>query len=263
METLKRFSNRVDDYVKYRPGYPPGVLALMKDRLGLKPEHKIADLGSGTGIFSQILLSNGNHVFGIEPNREMRERGEDLLKKFPNFKSVNGTAEQTTLLDHSIDFVTSAQAFHWFDPLRTRWECLRILKKGGTALFVWNERKPDSSPFLKDYENLLQTLAVDYLDVSRLDSEQEEAMKIFFGGPHAKAAFENHQDFDFTGLRGRLMSSSYAPKENHPNHEPCMRRLREIFDRHQKNGRVRFEYETGVYYGKPTSDSVAQNQNPV
>lgn len=258
MDTVTRFSDRVEDYAKYRPGYPSGILDLMRDTLGLRSDHIIADLGSGTGIFSRLLLSNGNLVFGVEPNKEMREMGEALLKDFPRFRSVDGTAEHTTLLEHSVHFVTSAQAFHWFDPLKTRAECLRILQPHGRALFAWNERKSDGSPFLTDYEKLLQTLAADYTQVMRSHGKQDKALTLFFGeSGFEKSVFQNHQDFDFAGLQGRLLSSSYAPKEGHPKHQITMAGLRKIFEQHQQDGMVRFEYETTVYFGeikRQTSD---------
>ncbi len=251
MNTLTRFSDRVEDYVKYRPDYPPAILDLMREALGLRSDHVIADIGSGTGIFSRLLLSNGNVVFGVEPNKAMRERGALLLKDFSNFKSVDGTAEQTTLADRSVHFVTAAQAFHWFDPIKTRAECLRILHPGGKALFVWNERNPEGSPFLVDYEKLLQTLSSDYTQVMRSHEKQETALKVFFGeSGFNKAVYYNHQDFDFAGLQGRLLSSSYAPKEGHPHYQTTMAGLRKIFEQHQKDGIVRFDYETAVYYGE-------------
>ena len=126
-----RFSDRVENYVLYRPGYPPEALQALRDECGLTPNHVIADIASGTGIWTRMLLQNGNKVFGVEPNPEMRKAGERLLAAFPNFTSVAGTAEATTLADQSVDFVTAAQAAHWFDRKRSRREFVRILKPGG------------------------------------------------------------------------------------------------------------------------------------
>src|ERR1700733_5090047 len=135
-----RFSDRVEKYVLYRPGYPPEVLRTLQTECGLMPNHAIADIASGTGIWTRMLLENGNSVFGVEPNAEMREAGERLLAAFPNFTSVAGTAEASELADHSVDFVTAAQAAHWFDRARARCEFGRVLKPGGWLVLLWNER---------------------------------------------------------------------------------------------------------------------------
>ena len=160
-----RFSDRVDNYIRYRPGYPPQVLETLKSECGLKPEHRIADIASGTGIWTRLLLENGNNVVGVEPNAEMRQAAERLLASFPNFTSVAATAESTTLPDHSLDFVTAAQAAHWFNREQSRQEFMRILKPGGWLVLVWNERLTDSTPFLRDYEQLLLTYGTDYQDI--------------------------------------------------------------------------------------------------
>jgi ubiquinone/menaquinone biosynthesis C-methylase UbiE len=160
-----RFSDRVENYVRYRPGYPLAVLQELKAECGLAPSHVVADIASGTGIWTRMLLENGNHVVGVEPNVEMREAGERLLAAFPKFSSVAGTAEATTLADQSVDFVTAAQAAHWFDRERARHEFARILKPGGWLVLLWNERLTDSTAFLRDYEQLLLTYGTDYQDI--------------------------------------------------------------------------------------------------
>src|ERR1700733_12890817 len=153
-----RFSDRVDNYIRYRPGYPPQVLETLKLECGLKPEHPIADIASGTGIWTRLLLENGNNVIGVEPNAEMRQAAERLLTVFPNFTRVAATAESTALPNHSLDFVTAAQAAHWFNRQQARQEFVRILKPSGWLVLLWNERLTDSTPFLRDYEQLLLTL---------------------------------------------------------------------------------------------------------
>src|SRR5438477_686437 len=168
-----RFSDRVENYVRYRPGYPPGALQVLKDDCGLAPDHVIADLASGTGIWTRILLENRNPVFGIEPNAEMRLAGERLLAGFPKFTSVAGTAEATTLPDHTVDFVTAAQAAHWFHRERARSEFLRILKPGGWLVLLWNERLTDANAFLREYEQLLLIYGTDYEDVRHERTTEE------------------------------------------------------------------------------------------
>jgi SAM-dependent methyltransferase len=245
----ERFSNRAADYVRYRPGYPRGVLDLLRGECGLTPESTIADIGSGTGILTRLILENGNFVYGIEPNLAMREAGEEFLAAYPKFRSVAATAEATTLPDAGVDLVTAAQAYHWFDPPAARVEFARILRPGGWVSVIWNERKKDLRPFAEQYEQLLRTFGTDYARVSETYPESRRMTELF-GGEFRHRAFPNEQLMDFDALRGRLLSSSYAPAAGHPNHGPMLADLRKIFDSHAVSGRVRFEYETHVYYGR-------------
>jgi len=247
--TVTRFSNRVANYVKYRPGYPPEMLDLFRREMGLTKDSVLADIGSGTGLSTKPFLENGNTVYGVEPNEAMRDAAEEFLKAFPNFISHNGTAENTNLDAASMDFVIAAQAFHWFDVNKTRQESLRILKPGGWGLLMWNTRQLDATPFLRDYERLLLDSGTDYLNV-RHDRINQPELRAFFGGRYDSAEFDNAQPLDFTGLRARLMSSSYVPKEDDSRAIPMLERLREIFDIHQQSGRVNMLYRTQIYYGR-------------
>jgi SAM-dependent methyltransferase len=244
-----RFSDRVENYVRYRPGYPPEVLAALKTECGLTPAHVIADIASGTGIWTRTLLENGNAVFGVEPNVDMRQAGERLLADFPKFTSVAGTAEATTLADESVDFVTAAQAAHWFDRQRARRELVRILKPGGWLVLLWNERETDTTPFLREYEQLLLTYGTDYADV-RHERTTDEVNEFFDPLPYQERVFAMRQEFDYTGIEGRLLSSSYAPGPQHPQYEPMLRDLRRIFDKHAIADRASFDYKTRVYFGR-------------
>jgi len=246
-DATERFSSRVGDYVRYRPGYPPAVLDLLKSECGLTNESVIADIASGTGIFTRVLLENGNRVFGVEPNPEMRRAGEQFLGSYSRFTSVAGTAEATTLQDHGIDMVTAAQAAHWFDHEKARREFARMLKPGGWLVLLWNDRRMDSTEFQRQYERLLRTYGTDYEDVRQRGMTL--AIDGFFGQSFETRAFEYRQTFDLAGLEGRLLSSSYIPEKDHPNYEPMLRELRLIFDDCQVDGRVSFDYDTRVHYG--------------
>ena len=246
-DPTKRFSSRVENYVKYRPDYPPGVLEVLRTRCGLTASTAVADIGSGTGIFTRQLLANGNTVYGVEPNGNMRAAAGEYLAAFPRFHSVDGTAEATTLPARSVGLVAAAQAFHWFDRSRTRAEFARILEPGGFLTLIWNDRLLDRTPFLTAYEALLREFGTDYLKVrhQHLDLAQVRA---FVGSDKVSLAIlENRQSLEYDGLRGRLLSSSYAPEAGHPMHEPMLRRLREIFDDHQAGGTVSLDYDTQVY----------------
>jgi ubiquinone/menaquinone biosynthesis C-methylase UbiE len=244
-----RFSDRVENYVRYRPGYPPEVLQELKAECGLTPSHVVADIASGTGIWTRTLLENGNPVFGIEPNREMREAAERLLAAFPRFTSVAGTAEATVLADQSVDFVTAAQAAHWFDREQARREFVRILKPGGWLALLWNERLTDSTGFLRDYEHLLLTYGTDYQDI-RHEHTTSAINEFFDPEPFQERVFEMQQEFDYAGVEGRLLSSSYAPGPEHPRQAPMLSELRRIFDARAVDGHVAFEYKTRLYFGR-------------
>jgi SAM-dependent methyltransferase len=247
--STSRFSDRVENYVRYRPGYPTEAIECLRKECGLLPEHVIADIASGTGIWTRVLLENGNRVFGIEPNTEMRQAGERLLADFPRFTSVSGTAEATTLPHASVDFVTAAQAAHWFDRERSRREFERILKPGGWLVLLWNERVVDGAPFLREYEALLLKFGTDYKDV-RHERTTDAVNEFFDPKRYQERSFAMRQEFDYAGLEGRLLSSSYAPGPEHPQHRPMLAELRRIFDEHAVNGKVGVDYKTRVYFGR-------------
>jgi ubiquinone/menaquinone biosynthesis C-methylase UbiE len=246
-----RFSDRVENYVRYRPGYPSEVVETLKAECGLMPEHVIADIASGTGIWTRLLLANGNRVWGIEPNTEMRLAGERLLAGLPNFSSVAGSAEATTLPDRSVHFVTAAQAGHWFDRRGARREFVRIMKPAGWLVLLWNERRTDSTAFLRAYEQLLLTYGTDYKEV-RHEQTTPVIQEFFDQARFEERVFPMRQEFDYAGLEGRLLSSSYAPGPDHLEHLPMLRELRRIFDEHQRSGGVTLEYGTRVYFGRLT-----------
>lgn len=247
--TVERFSNRVENYVKFRPHYPKEVLQFFKDDLNLQTDSLVADIGSGTGISARLFLENGNTVFGVEPNEAMRRAAEDFLKDFPNFKSVNGTAENTNLPDKSMDFIVAAQAFHWFKPDKTRVEFKRILKDKGYIVLLWNERQLDSTEFLREYENLILEYGTDYKEV-RHEKVKAEIIGDFFQAEFKKKTFENRQVLDFEGLKGRMLSSSYIPSPENPRFSLMIKTLQSLFAKHQKNDTIHILYDTNVFYGQ-------------
>jgi len=246
-DTVHRFSNRVANYVKYRPGYPPEVLDLFKNEMNLTPDSVVADIGSGTGLSAKVFLENGNKVYGVEPNAAMREAAEDYLKAFPNFITHEGTAENTNLDNASIDFVTAAQAFHWFDAEKTRNEFTRIIRAGGYVALIWNERQLDTTAFLRGYEQVLKKHANDYDNVRHENIDQEKLGR-FFGSDFERATFSNEQVFDLEGLRGRVLSSSYMPSEDDPAFPALEKELNGLFAKHAEGGRIKVFYDTNIYY---------------
>lgn len=247
-----RFSARVENYIRYRPGYPPQVLETLRSECALTQQSVVADIACGTGIFTRVLLENGNRVYGVEPNREMREAAERLLADCPKFTSVAGTAEATTLPAGSVDFATAAQAAHWFNLPKALAEFTRILKPKGWAVLIWNERCTDTTPFLRTYEDLLLAYGTDYEQV-RHENTTDNITDFFTPAPFQSRVFDMRQEFTYPELEGRLLSSSYAPMPGHPNYEPMLERLHGMFDTYNNNGRVTMEYVTRMYYGQLSS----------
>jgi ubiquinone/menaquinone biosynthesis C-methylase UbiE len=246
----ERFSDRVENYVKYRPSYPTEILDALANSCGLSSTSTIADIGSGTGILSKLFLDNGNIVYAVEPNQEMRTAAELLLKDYLNLKSVQGQAEQTTLGDRFIDIVAVGQAFHWFDQVKTKSEFIRILRPNGWVILVWNERKLDASPFLKGYEQLLETHAKEYKTVKHRNVSADDLSNFYKPVQFQRLTFVNGQAFDFEGLCGRVLSSSYVPNAGQPGHLEMLSDLQSLFNKHQVNGKVNIEYETLLYFGQ-------------
>lgn len=250
-EALNRFSDRVDNYVKYRPLYPTEVFDHLEAEKVFENGSVIADIGSGTGISAEPLLKRNYTVYGVEPNKDMRNAGEKILSQYSNFKSVNGTAENTTLENASVDSIIAGQAFHWFDRPKTKTEFKRILKPGGQVVLMWNDRQTDTTDFLKVYEDFLQMFGTDYKEVNHKNTQDKKIFDEFFGaGNYTGITFFNYQDVDFTGLKGRVLSSSYMPNEGHKDFDFMIACLKKIFMRYQEKGVVRLAYDTKIYYGR-------------
>ncbi|MDP8206308.1 MAG: class I SAM-dependent methyltransferase [Candidatus Electryonea clarkiae] len=251
LNPTSRFSDRVKNYVRYRPGYPKEIIEFLVSDLGLTSDHVIADIGSGTGIFTNILLDNGNIVYAVEPNREMRDAAEKLLLQYDDFRSVSGTAEDTLIPDSSIDFITVAQAFHWFDIEKAGIEFKRILKPGGTIMLVWNKRRTDDSHFAGDYERLINKFGTDYNKVDHRNFHRSDVISSFYAdNGYNEKDFYNFQEFDFDGLSGRLVSSSYIPDPQHPAYLPMIQELKDLFDKYKsEEGMVKIDYDTVLFWG--------------
>jgi SAM-dependent methyltransferase len=252
-DPTQRFTGRVGNYARYRPSYPRAILTLLEKECDLTSASVIADVGSGTGILSELFLENGNRVFCVEPNTEMREAGENRLEHYPRFTSVAGTAEATTLDDACVDFVTAGQALHWFDVKRTQTEFGRILRPGGWVVVIWNARRRGTTPFLAAYERLLREHGTDYEQVEHGRSGAGMVDEFFGSDGYETKTFDNAQTFDLDGLKGRLLSSSYVPGPGEPGSGAMLREAEELFREYQSDGRVTIEYDTKVYYGHLTS----------
>jgi SAM-dependent methyltransferase len=244
-----RFSNRVEDYVKYRPGYPKDILNYLSADFGLSSEKIIADIGSGTGISTEMFLIEGYNVFAVEPNKEMRDKATELLGHYPLYHEVDGTAEATTLEDSSMDAIIAGQAFHWFQPEQTKHEFSRILKKDGIVVLIWNERLT-ASEFEIKYDELIIKYGKDYVQVDHRNISADRIEAFFNPAPFEYKVFANKQVFDFDGLKGRLLSSSYMPSANEEGYEEMLADLKILFDQYQEDGMITINYDTKVYTGR-------------
>ncbi|MGE7138345.1 class I SAM-dependent methyltransferase [Luteibacter sp. NPDC031894] len=250
LRSTERFSDRVEDYVRYRPDYPRALVDWLHG-LGVDPDWVVADVGAGTGISSKLFLDAGHRVVAVEPNAAMRAAAERWLAGEERFRAVDGSAEATGLDGGSIDLVVVAQAFHWFDMDKVRAEFARILSPRGLVTVFWNSRRLKGTPFLEGYERLLLEYGIDYLGVAERYTDDDTMARWFGQGYRGMASFPHGQKLDYEGLLGRLMSSSYAPKAGHPNHEPMLHALRSLFEATQDEGTVDFDYDTRVFAGRP------------
>jgi SAM-dependent methyltransferase len=245
-----RFSDRVENYIKFRPHYPQGVVDLLLQKNHFSANTTIADIGSGTGISTELFLKNNFKVIGVEPNDAMRDAAEDILKDYNGFISIKANDAQTTLENNSIDGIIVAQAFHWFDKEKFKSECNRILKPNAQVALIWNDRKTEGNDFLKLYEEFLHMFATDYEQVNHKNTQSTEVFDAFFGkGNYAEYTLDNYQEVDLFGLRGRVLSSSYMPNTENKEYEYMMYVLRKIYQRYQENNKVRLEYNTKIYVG--------------
>lgn len=244
-----RFSGRVADYERGRPGYPEALFDRLVDATGLAAGATVADLGAGTGISSAPLLRRGLQVVAIEPNAAMRAAAARRLGLTAGFRVVDGTAEATGLPAASIALVLAAQAFHWFDADLARAELRRILRPGGSVALVWNARKARGRPFLEAYERLLLDFGTDYREIGHRGIAAGKLLR-FFGAEPAHYRFDNVQPLDLEGLRARLLSSSYVPAAGHPGHEEMLAELDAIFADHQQGGRIDIHYDVDLFLGR-------------
>jgi SAM-dependent methyltransferase len=245
-----RFTGKAEVYAKYRPGYPRALLEHCASACGLRPDHVVADIGSGTGKLSELFLSNGATVFAVEPNADMRREAEALLAGRAGFRSIDARAEATGLPSHSVDLVAAGQAFHWFEPDRAREEFRRILRPGGWVVLAWNVRDQESTPFLHAYEEFLSEFSLEYGEVHHGRLSEGDGLRAFFSADYGSASIANPRELDFEFVKGGYLSTSYSLPPGHDRFPRAMESLRELFDAHQRGGRVDAPLRTVVHHGR-------------
>jgi ubiquinone/menaquinone biosynthesis C-methylase UbiE len=251
MDTTVRFSDRVENYVKARPGYPAEIVSLLENKCGLTPSSVVIDVGCGTGLLAKNFCEYGCRVIGVEPNGPMRKAGREFLGAYPNFEIVEGTAEVIPLPGTSADFITAGQAFHWFNQKEARHEFMRILKPNGWTALIWNDRNLEQTGVGAAYEELLETFGIDYSEVKHQGKETLATLERFFGNSAiAEATFSNAQHLDYDSFIARILSSSYMPQAGHAKHAEMMEAAERIFREHQKKDLLTLEYNTKVFYGQ-------------
>jgi ubiquinone/menaquinone biosynthesis C-methylase UbiE len=242
-----KFTDKVDNYDKFRPNYPQEILLELK-RYNFSKNSIVADIGSGTGKLTQLFLENGNKTYAVEPNDNMRNKADILFKNISNYISINGTAEDSTLLDKSIDCITVGQAFHWFDPIKTIKEFKRIIKDNGILALIWNTRKVNTL-FLNSYENIIKKYSKKHSDSGHRNIDDNK-IKEYFNKNYRKIIISHHQKYDFDGVIGRYLSSSYSVNENTQKYVKVYNELKKTFEQNKEDdNKVRFNYDTEMYIG--------------
>jgi SAM-dependent methyltransferase len=252
-----KFNGMGKTYAKFRPTYPQAFIEYLRTDVGVTKNRIIADIGSGTGILTKQLLELGNRVIAVEPNEDMRVVAESDLCGYENFTSVNGSAENTTLDSQSVDFITVAQAFHWFDRELFKAECRRVFKPNGKIILVWNSRifgtevvedgdkiNKKYCPNFKGFSGSMRGVLYNATGV-----ENTNAFNDFFVGEYDVKVFENNQTLDLDGFIGRNRSASYALKEGDKNYPAYISELTECFNRHAVDGKLIMPNETRSYVG--------------
>ena len=243
-----KFDEKGKVYAKARPDYPKALFEFLICGRILDKEKAVADIGSGTGIFTTQLSHFAKTVFAVEPNEDMRSKAEDNFRLYPNVRSVNAAAESTSLPDASVDLITVAQAFHWFDRKAFKNECKRILKPNGKILLIWNDRDINSN-VIKDNFAVNKIFCPNFKGSSNGIDFSKDAFKDFFDGEYEMTEFDNCLVYDRDAFIARSLSSSYSPKKNDPAYDEYVKALESVFEKHQTNGTLKYPYITRCYIG--------------
>lgn len=250
MDSISSFNGKARHYETGRPAYAGELFDQLYSRYGFSSGSVIADIGSGTGKFSESLLKRGSTVFAVEPGTDMRQAAEKRLGRYgPRFHSVPGTAEQTGLPAHSMDFVTTAQAFHWFDTAKFKEECSRILRPGGKAVLIWNTRDIES-PFIRQWYEVYAAFCPNFKGFSAGFREDDGRIAAFFEGRYETLSFSNPLQVNEEQFLSRSLSSSYSLKVGDAHYAEYRQALSALFNQFAIDGKLEIGYKTVAYLKK-------------
>lgn len=248
MDTTQKFTGRAVDYVKGRPAYAEAFLQSLAEDHGFSPGAEAADIGCGTGKFSAQLLEKGFRVYGVEPNDDMRGQAESALGAWPGFRAVKGTAADTTLADASMDLVTCAQAFHWFDPEAFSAECRRILRPRGKVFLIWNMRE-ESAGINREMYELYKSFCPAFRGFAGGIQKDDGKIRRFFSSGYQYQEYENPLFYTMETFISRSLSGSYSLKEGDPGFQEYLGGIREVFGKYENHDLVEMPNKTVVYFG--------------
>ncbi|MFB6351839.1 MAG: class I SAM-dependent methyltransferase [Bradymonadaceae bacterium] len=246
---LKRFSPRAAEYTRHRPEYPPALLDFLEEQGWIGIGTEVADVGAGTGIFTEQLIGKGCEVWAVEPNGAMLSMAQNRLQSRSQFHGVPADAEDIRMDDRTVDLVCVAQALHWFDLEAARSEFERILRKPERVALLWNIRDREASPFMAGFEDLIAEYGIDYEAVYERFDDYIGDLDNFFGDSYDHRTFDHPQTVGEQDLIGLVTSYSYMPRPNNENFDEMIESLRELFADHADGGTVDIQYDTELYYG--------------
>lgn len=245
-----KFDDKGRIYLKSRPDYHKDIIDYLLTNHIISKESRVADIGSGTGIFSLQLQPYVKQVFAVEPNDSMRENAELQFKEYENIVSVSGCAENTLLRENSVDCITVAQAFHWFDKSAFARECQRILTPGGRIVLLWNVRD-ENNEIVKQNSEINALFSDNYSGFSNgMDFNNEQQFSDFFTEQYEKIEIKNPIYYDLNTFISRNLSSSFAPQKGNPNYEPYIEALTKLFYEQSVGGIMQYPYITRCYIGE-------------
>ena len=249
MSNTDKFSGKAQHYDVGRPSYAPELIDLFYSHYHLTPQSVIADIGSGTGKFTEQLLKKGSYVYAVEPNEDMRTVAATKLHQYNRVKIINGSDAATTLADESVDGITVAQAFHWFDPTAFKSECRRILKKDGTVFLIWNMRDEDA-PINEETYTIFKQYCPNFYGFSGGVQKDNRAISAFFNEQYVVEKRPNPLYYSKETFLQRCLSASYALKEEDANYEEFINALGRLFETFAVDGVVEVPNDSVAYIGK-------------